>query len=304
MAEKTKALSLSDRFTNSVVSAYQDIAKGVLINTDTRRLIANYFIQIDKTLKNSKNGLTWQMVKMPELSLTVAHMSRLGLDMSLPNMISFLPFKDKSNRIDMVPVIGAKGYDYLAKRYGLTPPKSFTVELVYDSDYFECVKKDSQHERDDYVFQIKKPFNRGKIIGGFGYLEFEDSTLNKLLVMSEEEILKYRPSYYDKNFWSGENLKKMYEKTIAKQLLKKVTLDPDKVNDVSNSFAQIDKAELELTCDYAQEEINAKQGNGDIIDISADWEEAPTESQQPVEKPVENVDNADKVEVPKQDTLF
>lgn len=301
MAEKTTALTkLSERFTNKVLDVYQDIAKGIKITDRERSLITNYFTGIDIALKNSKKGYTWAMVQMEELAITVAHKARLGLDMSLDNMISFLPFKvGDTGKINLVPVTGYKGYEYLAITYGLNPPKSSVVELIYVNDTFRVIKKDDNHPKDSYIFEITDPFDRGKIKGGFGYLEYDDPSKNYILSMGEAEILTYRPQYYDKNFWTGENMKKMYKKTIAKQLFKTVTLDPAKVHAVQDSWDRIEAEEIELTDNLATEAIQNNMGAGDIIDIS-DFEEV----EQPVENPVETVDKAEDAELPKQDTLF
>lgn len=303
MADTTTALSLSDRFTNKVIGAYQDIAKGIKITDRERSLIANYFIGIDKALKESKKGYHWGMVLMDDLAIAVAHKARLGLDMGIENMISFIPFKKgETGKISLVPVTGYKGYEYLAKTYGLTPPKNFVVELVYTTDTFREIKKDDNHKKDTYIFEVGDSFDRGEIKGGFGYLEYEDETCNKILVMSEQQILSYRPQYYDKTFWTGENQKKMYKKTIAKQLLKTVTLDPEKVNAVKNSWERIEAEEIALTSNFAAETIADNANTGNVIDISDNWEEA-AESEQPVENSVETVDNLAE-EQPIQDNLF
>lgn len=301
------ATSLCERFTNKVIGAYSDIAKGVSITQHEKALIANYFVGIDKMLqetviKKGEDGYTWSMVDMNALAISVAHMARLGLDMGIDNMISFIPFKKGSTgKVTLAPVRGYKGYEYLAKRYGLEKPKNSVVELVHETDTFRVVKKDITHNSDSYVFEISNPFNRGSVIGGFGYLEFEDSSLNKLIVMSKEQILSYRKQYYDKNFWTGENEKKMFEKTIAKQLFRKVTLDPEKVNAVKDSWDKVEAAELEITNETAKETIASQANQGAVIDISDDWQEVIAEP--PVDNSVETVDNPTE-ELPKQDTLF
>lgn len=259
--------TLAQRFTKAVVSAYGDVAMGIEVTPKQMQLISNYYIKLDEALRNSKQNYTWKQVRLPELATTLAHMAKLNLDISL-GQLSFIPFKHgDSGTIDLVAVIGRKGYEYITKTYGLDPPKNIVVELVCESDKFSVIKKDSNHEYDFYTFQIVNPFNRGKIIGGFGYLEYDDKSKNKILVMSEADILKYRPKYFDQNFWSGENMNKMYEKTIAKQLLKKVTLDPDKVNDVKDSFKKIESQELNYTAALAQDEIDKNMCFGEVIDI-------------------------------------
>ena len=284
--KEQKVETVAQRFTNAVVTAYGDVAKGIEVTPKQLSLISNYYIKLDESLRNSKQKYTWKQVRLNELATTLAHMAKLNLDMSL-GQLSFIPFKHKdTGTINLVPVIGAKGYEYIAKNFGLDPPKNVVIELVYSSDRFSVVKKDATHDYDSYIFEVTNPFDRGNIIGGFGYLEYGDKSKNKILVMSEKDILKYRPQYYDQNFWSGENMKKMYEKTIAKQLLKKVVLDPDKVNDVKDSFNRIEAQEINYTASIAQSEIDENMCSGEVIDIEVEVSEPV-----PVENSVEGVED-------------
>lgn len=256
--------SLVTRFTTSVVSAFTDIAK-VQVTEKQKTIIANYYVKLNEMLVSQQ--IPWGKIKMNDLALTLAHMAKLNLDMSLGHL-SFIPFNNyKEGTVTMAPVISSKGYEYIAKTYGIEKVKNATVELVYETDRFSITKKDSNHECDSYVFEVANPFNRGKIIGGFGYLEFEDSTKNFILAMSEEEILKYKPAKAKEEFWSGENRKKMYEKTIAKQLFKKVTLDPDKVNEIQSTLKIVDEKDMDYNAEIAKEDIDENLGTGEFIDI-------------------------------------
>lgn len=264
---KKTELSLPERFTNAIVSAYNDVAKGVGMTVEQKQLIANYYIKLDEMFRDPKVNIKWNQVRLPELATTLAHMAKLGLDMSI-GQLSFMPFKKgDTGTYNLSPCISKYGYEYIAKKYGLEPPKNLVVELVYDTDKFSITKKDANHDCDSYTFEVVNPFNRGKIIGGFGYLEYKDKTKNKILSMSEQEILAYRPQKYYNQFWTGENMKKMYEKTIAKQILKKVTLDPDKVNGVQDSFDRIETEELKYNAYVTQEETKENMCSGEVIDI-------------------------------------
>lgn len=275
-AEETKALSISDRFTNTVIASYTDVAKGVQITEKEKALVAGYFIKIDEQLRNSKQGYNWNQVQMKELSLQLANAARLGLDMQIDGQLSFIPFKVKdTGKINMVRVIGAKGYELIAKKYALDPPKASVVELVYSNDKFTIVKRDAAHECDDYTFEVTNPFDRGEVIGAFGYLAYDDKSKNKLLVMSKKQLLTYRPQYYDETFWKGENEKKMLLKTLAKQLFKNVTLDPAKVNAVRESINMVKSSELDYAQASAKETIDANMGKDDYID--ADFEDVPVD---------------------------
>ena len=287
-----KSMSLAERFTNSVLKSYADVAKGVVVSEYQHKLIANYFVEIDKMLKASKQGYSWNQVRLNELSLTVAHLSKLRIDCSLPGSVSFIPFKNKDNTVTLVSCIGKNGYRFIATEYGLDKVKNLTVELVYETDEFSVLKKDANHKGDSYEFSIKSPFNRGKCVGGFGFLEFDDETKNKLLVMSLQDIMKYKPSNADSTFWGGRNLNDMLEKTIAKKILKSVALDPDKVNGIKGSLEYMDAEELTGRSLEAKEEISENNGTGEYIDI--DYEDVPAdESDENVDNSVDNVEKSE-----------
>lgn len=278
-------LTMAQRFTNAVVKSYGDVARDIEVTPKQMQLISNYYIKLDEMIKNPDTKIqSWGQVRLPELATTLAHMARLNLDMSLGHL-SFIPFKHKdTNSFDLVAIISKDGYWNIAKNYGINPPKSYTIELVYSSDKFSVFKKDATHEYDSYVFEVTNPFNRGNIIGGFGYIEYDDKTNNKIIMMSEQEILKYKPQYAKDAFWTGENRKKMYEKTIAKQLFKRIPLDPDKVNSVQDSFKRIETEEINYTAMDAKNEIDENMCSGDVVDI--DFEEIKD-----VENHVKDVDN-------------
>lgn len=283
-------LTIAQRFTNAVVTSYEDVARGIDITPKQMQLISNYYIKLDTQFKSPDSKInSWGQVNMQDLSLTLAHMAKMNLDMQLSHF-SFMPFfNNKSGKFNLAPVISKEGYWYIAKTFSIDPPKNFVLELVYSNDRFSVSKKDLNHEFDSYIFEIKNPFDRGKIIGGFAYLEYDDKSNNRLLVMSEEEILKYRPLKYSQNFWSGENMKKMYEKTIAKQLFKRVQLDPDKINDIQDVLQRVDAEELNFEAAESQREIEENMGNGDFIDI--EYSSINDKVSNIEEKPVENVEN-------------
>lgn len=301
MAEKEE-LSLATRFSNKVIASYADVAKGVEITQKERTLIANYFIKIDESLKNSKQGYNWKMVRMDELSLSVANLAKMGLDMAIPGTVSFIPFRVKdTGSIRLTPCIGVKGYEFLAKRFGVDPPDNLVVELIYSNDKFSLLKKDANHEYESYIFEVTNPFDRGEIIGAVAALEYKDKMKNKVMAMSLKELLSYKPDKADPTFWGGgENRKKMLEKTIGKQILKKVALDPEKMNSVRDSMKYIESEELVGASLDAQETVRENNGVGDYIDI--DFE--PIEEVENVENHVEDVESEQPEATDAEFTLF
>lgn len=73
---------------------------------------------------------------------------------------------------------------------------------------------------DCYEFDISNPFDRGEVVGGFGYIRYKDETRNKLVTMSKAELLKRKPSTAAAEFWGGE--KDIWEmvKRLEQKLLK------------------------------------------------------------------------------------
>lgn len=278
-----KKETIAKRFTDAVVTAYGDVAMGIEVTPKQMQLISNYYIKLDEMIRNPDSKIqSWKQIRLHELATTLAHMAKLNLDMSLGHL-SFMPFEHKNtNTFDLAPVISKDGEWYIAKTFGLDPPDDYVIELVYENDNFSVSKKDSNHEYDSYIFEIKNPFSRGKIVGGFGYLIYKDKTKNKIITMSETEILKYKPRWAKDSFWTGENGKKMYEKTIAKQLFKKVPKDPSKVNEVKDSFKKIESQELSYNASFAQNEIDENMCSGEVIDIEIE----------PVENTVEVVEGS------------
>lgn len=298
-------VSIATRFTDSVIAAYSDVAKGIAVNERERALIANYYVEIDTALQNGRTNISWKDIDMKKLSLSIAHTARMNLDMKLSHL-SFIPFRDgKTGKYNMVPVISSRGWEYIVKTFSLEPVKNVIVELVYSTDKFSIVKRDSTHPCDSYSFEVGNPFDRGSIIGGFAYCEFENTELNKLLVMSLQQIMTFKPSRADDSFWGvkSPNYTKMLEKTLAKQLLKKIPLDPDKINGIRESLKFMEAEDLRGASLSAQEEIREKNGQGPYIDFGtvqdADYEEVS----EFVEKSVEVVEDENEV-VSKEDDIL
>ncbi|MFA5378492.1 MAG: recombinase RecT [Dehalococcoidia bacterium] len=284
--------SASERFTGMVMAEYQNVVgagfKG--FSDRERRLIGNYFIAIDQALaaaeqrRGEKNNLqySWQTINLPALAKDLAHYARIGLDMSSKNHLFAIPYKDtKNNRYTMTLMPGYEGIRYQALKYALIPPVSITVECLYDADTFKVFKKDRNNAVESYEFVVNDPFKRGKLVGVFGYLEFEQETMNKLLVFTTADVMKRKPKYASAEFWGGqstawENGKKvevmiegwtseMYEKTMIRALCgdKYIPRDPEKI-DASYTFVRAREEQ------FAEEAIEAEvleNGNGEELTL-------------------------------------
>lgn len=321
---QVKELTASERFTGMVVKEFQGNVGVLNINEYQKQLIRGYFIGIDNALKKAeearlnknswkstkeedKNNLpiTWQNVNMNDLAIAVVHHAKLGLDMQIPNHLNAIPYKNsKTQKYDIGFLKGYKGLEYIATQLSLYPIRNITVELIYSNDVFEIVNKDNITK---YNFIIKNPFDRGDIIGGFGYIEYLDESRNRIITLSKKDIDKRKPSYAAAEFWGGEKYnpatkqkeqvdgwyEEMARKTIARATYNAVPIDPKKVNE---SYAYVinnnDNAYENVIEAQVAEEID-ENANKELIDIEESKQlEAPENVSQPVSEETKKVETA------------
>lgn len=295
-------MNASERFMQKVLSEFNgNVAGGLQLTDYQRTLVQGYFIGIDRALqmaeenrirKNESNKdhsfdntlpVNWQNVNLKDLALDVVHYARMGLDMMQKNHITPIPFKNnKTNKYDIELMLGYAGIEYVAKKYAIEAPLDVTVELVYSTDVFKPIKKSRENKYDSYVFEITNPFDRGNIIGGFGYIEYADPTKNKLIIMTIKDIEKRKPAYASAEFWGG--TKKVWQggkqvevetdgwyaemclKTIKREVYgdKHIPRDPKKIDD---DYQYMKMREARIAEMIAQEEIDEK-ANTIFIDSS------------------------------------
>lgn len=180
------------------------------------RLMQNYYIEADRAitaaeearLRKKKNqdkvAVTWQNINMERMAMDVVHYSRLGLDPCEKNNLFLIPFKNnKTEKYDMNFMPGYVGLELITKKYAQDLPV-VTVELVHANDSFTVIKKGVQNKCDSYDFEINNPFNRGEVIGGFAYLQYENPEKNKLIVMTMKDIKKRKGAGQGNvEFWGG-----------------------------------------------------------------------------------------------------
>lgn len=259
--------SASERFTNLIMRQYQSLG-AYEFTAKERQLIRNYFICIDQMLKrteaerlrkNANNrdhkfdnelSYSWQTIDLPQLAQDLAHYARVGLDMMEDNTLFPIPYKNnKGNLYTITLMEGYNGIRYQAEKYALDPFRSVTVEVIYEHDVFKPIKKSASNPVESYEFEIPQPFDRGDPVGVFGYIEFEDSSKNKLVIFSKADVMKRKPRYASPEFWGGtketfENGKRvqteiegwvpeMFEKTMKREIYgsKRIPRDPSKVDE-------------------------------------------------------------------------
>ena len=287
--------NMSERFMQKVIHEFSGSVGEFQITEYQRQLIQGYFIGVDRALKtaeaervrkNENNRdhkydnavpVTWANVNMADLALDVVHYARLGLDTMQANFITPIPYLNKkAGRYDINLMLGYNGIKYIAEKFALCPPKSVTIELVYSTDNFKPYKKGRDNDVESYDFEITNPFDRGHIIGGFGYIEYDDPKKNELVLMSMKDIEKRKPEYASANFWGGKAnewkngkkvevdkdgwLDEMCRKTLIREVYspKHILLDPRKVDD---SYQYMKQREEKLQA--VQEDMQT------IIDVTA-----------------------------------
>lgn len=292
----------AERFTAKVMKEFGSTVGEIQVTDYQRQLVQGYFIAIDRALKsaeeerlrkNEKNKdhekydnnlpVTWGNVNLNDLALDVVHYARMGLDMMQENHLFPIPYKNnKTGKYDMTLMPGYNGIQYIAEKYAVEPPLAVTVELVYSTDTFRPIKKSAENRVENYEFAINNAFDRGEIIGGFGYIEYADPVKNKLVIMTKKDIEKRKPKYASANFWGGkqkvwENGKQVdqetdgwYEemclKTIKREIYsaKHIPRDPKKIDD---NYQYMKMREARIAELEAQDIIDAN-ANGMVIDVT------------------------------------
>jgi len=303
VTEPTK-LSQSERFTAMVLKEFNgNITGGLQLSDYQKQLVQGYFIRIDRALviaeenriaknKNNKNrdydnplSCTWQNVNMHDLILDIVCYAKMGLDMMQDNHLSAVPYRNKkTDKYDITLTPGYNGIQYIAENYAIEKPTHVVVELVYETDHFKAIKRNATNKIESYEFEVNNPFARGAIIGGFGYIQYQDPTKNKLIFMPLAAILKRKPQHAAAEFWGGtakrwvdgkqvdvelEGWKdEMYYKTLKREIYssRNMPRDPRKVDD---NYQHMKEREALIAEMNTQTEIYEK-ANATIIDISPD----------------------------------
>lgn len=292
-----KELTASERFTGMVINEFQGNIGQLNLNEYQKQLIRNYFIGIDNALKIAEErrgyskkkandpAVIWQNVNMNKLAVDVVQNAKLGLDMAIINHLSVVPYLNgKTNKYDLNLMPGYEGLRYVAIKYAIYPIIDIRVELIHKNDKFKMTSKNNV---ECYEFDIENPFDRGEVIGGFGYIRYQDETRNKLVVMTKAELLKRKPSTAAAEFWGGEKDKwengkkvgtetiegwqeEMLYKTMVRATCKKVPLDPKKINE---SYIYVMEFAENYYVENQEDKVNQEieeNANRELIDINSE----------------------------------
>ena len=302
MNENTNAVatitpSASQRFTDVVMREFTSSTGYTKLTPHQKNLIQGYFIACDNALaaleakrvkegQNNKLPYTWNNVNIDgKLAQRVVVYAKLGLDMTLPNHLFPIPYLNgKNGKYDLNFQEGYRGKEIKIKKYSYYPIKNVAYEIVYSNDKFTPYKRGAKRRYDTYEFEITNPFDRGNLIGGFAYIEFEDPQRNILVIMSKADIEKRKNVAKSKDFWN-----KWYDemalKTVVNAACNKVTLDPEKIDPDFRIMQQSesDAAEAELAEELRQ---NANREPINVTPLEPEPATIP-ERTQPVQQQVE-----------------
>lgn len=257
----------SQRFTGMVVREFSAQVGKLELTPYQERLAQHMFVAIDAQLKalaakQNKDAvpIEWANINMAKLAIDAVHRVELGLDALIPNHIHPIPYLNgKTKLYDLDLRVGYVGKDCYKRKMSLNPPTDIIYQLVYGSDEFTPMMKSHQRKVETYEFNIKNPFSRGEVVGGFGYIIYENEEENRLVIVSKADFDKSKDAAKSDKFW-GPHTREMQYKTLVHRTLSHINIDPEKVN---KSFLEV---EMQEATDSAERDIQ-KNANKEILDI-------------------------------------
>jgi recombination protein RecT len=261
------------RFTTMVMKEFSANAAGgkFELTPYQERLAQHMFIAVDVALRNAevkrsedtrkKDNLpiTWANVNMTKLAIDAVHRTELGLDALIPNHIHPIAYFNKRlNQYDLDLQIGYVGKDYYRRKVAVEQPIDIVYELVYANDKFFPHKKSYKNPVESYEFEIPKPFDRGEIVGGFGYIMYKNPEMNKLIIVTGADFKRSEKLKRGGTFWA-DHPEVMKFKTIVNRVTSKLGIDPEKT---SGALAAVENYEAEV-----EAEVEREQGASETIDM-------------------------------------
>lgn len=264
----TQAPTPSERFEAMVVRQYAADVGHVEMSDYERTLLQHCFIKCDMAFKeanakkkNDNPPIEWANINMSKLALDAANRIKLGIDGLIPgHLYPIAYYNNATNLYDVDLRVGYMGEIFYKQKASMHPIHDIRFELVHETDEFTVYKKDMNNKIEGFIFRVNEPFKRGKVTGGYAYIEYEDETKNVLVVMSVEEINKRKPGNSD--FWNKWPEEMQY-KTVVHAAMKKINLDPEKINIEAANAVDIDDETV-----YVEE---PPAGNGQEIALPKDY---------------------------------
>lgn len=317
----------SQKFTKMLEREFKALSDTPLtLSTYEKKLAQHLFIRCDTTLKKFEEDrqrdnrnvkpFTWENIKLKTLVMEAIPIVQLGLDALLPGHVYPVPMLEAGG-YHLCLWVGYKGLLWTRLRYAVDSPVEIRIELLYSKDKFVPIMKDKDSPIETYEFKITDFADRGELIGGFGYVVFEDPKKNKLLMIPKKDIEKIRSKAKTDKFWK-DWLEEMYYKTVTRKVCKNIDIDPEKVNTRAvydldrREFDDVRQAESRII-EQAPEQVDFKepaQSNfnpvtGEVIeDLEDEQEEKPKRSrrsrkkQGPEEEPDQDPETGEQTELP------
>jgi len=318
-----KSLTPSERFLGMVLKNFGSVPGELKLAPFHQKLIQNYFIKMDMVLKTAEAkrltkseqyrealAYTWDNIDREKMSIDVVIFATLGIDPMQPNQINLIPYKNASTgKYDINFMLGYRGIELKATKYGLDVPDDVIIEVVYSNDEFRPFKKNDKTRVETYSFEIGKktenPFDRGEVVGGFYYMNYFDAPeKNKLRLFSLADITKRIPKNASAEFWGGEKdnwkdgkksgklkvegwFEEMVFKTISRAAYNSITIDSQKIDDNYVKLIQLEVDGKKTTEEKIDDHVNENTGSV-IFDDHIEVEE-PAAEQQPATGPASEV---------------
>ncbi len=283
MSNETVLTTNSTKFVSAVSRQFAAEMGGALNFTDYERTLAQHlYLKTDSQLKDlevkrqksgnsNKPAIIWNNVNMQKLALDAVHRVSLGLDALIPNHIHPIPYLNgRTGRYDLDLRIGYVGKIFCRMNLAIEKPTDVILNLVHKNDVFKPLMKSHSRDVESYEFEVPNPFDRGDVVGGFGYIMYDNPKRNKLVIITDKDFKKAKSASKTADFWGKDKSEtEMQYKTLVHRVADKLQLDPRKVN--AKSYAYVEAQEAE---ESSKREIEAN-ANGDYIDVegNADYSE-------------------------------
>ena len=294
---ETALTTNSTKFVNAVNKQFVAEMGTELSFSDYEKTLAQHmFLKIDAQLKaleakrndSNKPTITWSNINMQKLALDAVHRVSLGLDALIPNHIHPIPYlNNKTGLYDVDLRIGYLGKIYSRQKLAVEEPTEVILNLVHKNDVFKPMMKSHGRDVESYEFEIPNPFDRGDVVGGFGYIVFKDPKKNKLIIVTKRDFDKAKSAAKTGDFWGKDKFEmEMQFKTLVHRVADKLQLDPKKVN--AKSYAYVEAQEAEEDAEREQE----RNANKDYIDVEGTVDDTPdhNEADAPAEEPAPKVE--------------
>jgi recombination protein RecT len=281
VAVVAQELTISQAFAANVERQFKAEAGSPLAWTPLQKTLAQHlFLKIDAQLKelekkrtNNSAPIIWDNINKTKLYTDAVNRISLGLDATLPNHISPIPYWNSAlAKYDLDLRIGYEGKFYSKMKLAVEIPEDVVIELVYSNDKFKLVKRDWNNRVEHYILDAGEAFDRGEVVGGFGYIMYENPIKNKVVIVTQSDFDKAKALAQTKDFWNA-HPEIMKRKTVVHRVMAHIPLDPEKVN----IWAEIEGNSIDVLEAEFSEEVAANSGS-EVLTMDAEPEAVESQS--------------------------